>query len=1843
MICPNINHPHYKALKEVYSAAYINHLFHVNGNELPTLEQAKVIAEGKQTLFENTLPFDAVKERVLKGFGKYGQLIPKRIGDVKLKGEYTTATGRMSREIAMQMQKWMDGIPDFKSAKVEYSAVHNALRIVPNYSYQLSSDAGAADAGLNQQLSHFVKALKGEIRNVPEIVINGEKMNANAVTDIVNRVISVVEGKTKLDTLPEETAHLFVEYLPESSKLLKDMLADVVSRPIYEKTLNEYKNNKLYQNEDGSVNEDKIAREAAGKMIAKAITDKWAKNQPEKTVWQKLWNKLWSWMKRIIGKYKETPYEQAAESILKGKTKALDLEKIAKAQEEGYYYLQLSEEQQENEDYIRKVYDDPNTTDEQRVRIDQIVLDPKNKLVLDPDSHEYTDLSINDPQRYTAGTKAIGGTKFLVDRETGAPGYEMNRKWGNYFDGVLRGVLLNKSIDEIQSPIVYENNSQLQADFDAQFKQKAFDIARTIYKNEVADGSVVLSQSILSYKAPRAIDNIASSSDVLVISPNGKVSNIDLKTSWKSISAVNGHGTKLYEIEHKIDRDMKNPENNSWLLRMPGGGYDTNLRLSKKDMHILQLMLHQELLRKMGVKNFGNFRNYYIHLVTDDNSNAINPTLLDVVPEGFSQNQLEDLPRVYEDLMERLLPEEQGKADPLNTVDAQPEDKLNPNPDELAKPLLKIIENLEKRKDTLLRGVKPETANELKQTLSEVKILEDQYKVEALMRFIKYAQEFTNKGLTLTGLDYNKLTGENRRNYFKWLMEAREIAKANLDLVPESIEVVQGTNKMQIPMLSLLNNEQRAAFNKLRADMNSLRIQSDLAMVNYVIQTGVNEFDIKPAPGQSEYDAAKEFLFKATHDISLFMKETDGPSEMRDTLLGKINNIIRKADIDVAARAEHIRTEIEDMAKEFGLDLTKKENGDFMFDLDKEGKRIRLKQKTSIEFLEEKRKIDESLLNPDGTRMEFIENPQDQKDKDYNIKLAKLKDASREFYDPEMRITAGDQREGTHYHLTQEYKDARDKVMRYLPEYDNWVKRSGVSEEEFQAFRNYYQVKNIDFLSPDRNQDGDFTGTVSRRDSWSVNRKYIEVNDNKYSYQPNDAAPSGWEQVIEKSLENPEYKKLMATDNKQRKLFVRYKDMLEKAIEEGGHELEEWYARGGLISLTGKMFDKGLGLGAGKLLKASVDISVIPQISDRETTENGQLRHSLRVPFVAKLKNVQRIQAIEQALSTLEDDFNRKELRDNEGKLITGLVEKNKYRKMLEDKLKIENARNGVDDLETDPLRALTAFLEGVNTYKHMADIEGQLLAMQQLVNQEISLDPNDRRTVRQYFGDEREYARRGNDTAFKEKHDIRSIEVLNNIIKNFYGEGVEKRVIDQIAKKFMTWTSASAMGLNIPNNLNNFILYSFNSARQGMAGRFMSWKNMRKGFAEVEKNYFPGIAKKAFMRKGENNLGYKDKAESKVEAMMKQFNINAEDYFKMQGADAWISKFYIGEKIAVQHSEFGMATGYMMDQLLRDKEGNEIKIVKDGKETPVSMWDAYKFNNNTGELEIIDQLKGREKEFEREEKNIVIRAKDIQIKTQGNYDARSKTLMDNHLLGRLLLQFHRFWKPAWNDRFARQYTHSSLGEMEGTWTSVYSVIKMMKEFDDHWQTQLQGGWKGFVQRAKAAGYSDERIDLLKKNLITDLVEVLTVTSLFAMSYIIGKAASSYHKKHHDMDKNLIRFVNYWKYTTSRIATEEMTFTPGVNLVLVTELIHNPLAVSRTLKNFGQALRLSVQYPINEALGNHEANYYQKGIYSGDSKAYIRLRKSIPFWQVYDKWLMFSEMNDYNNVLEGATGSSKSD
>lgn len=136
-MCPNKNLEEWLNLVKEFGEGKALALFDLNNEEIPSIEKAHELISSviptaeSPTLFDNSLPFNEAVGKIISGFTKYGTLKPKRVGDVVLKGEYTTATGKAVDSVAKALEKWVSSIPDFSSVKVEYSPVHRAIRFVP--------------------------------------------------------------------------------------------------------------------------------------------------------------------------------------------------------------------------------------------------------------------------------------------------------------------------------------------------------------------------------------------------------------------------------------------------------------------------------------------------------------------------------------------------------------------------------------------------------------------------------------------------------------------------------------------------------------------------------------------------------------------------------------------------------------------------------------------------------------------------------------------------------------------------------------------------------------------------------------------------------------------------------------------------------------------------------------------------------------------------------------------------------------------------------------------------------------------------------------------------------------------------------------------------------------------------------------------------------------------------------------------------------------------------------------------------------------------------------------------------------------------------------------------------------------------------------------------------------------------------------------------------------------------------------------------------------------------------------------------------------------------------------
>jgi hypothetical protein len=167
----------------------------------------------------------------------------------------------------------------------------------------------------------------------------GKVLDATAKAQLLNRIIQVVDGLEDIDTLPEEAAHFFVEMLGPGHPLMKDMMSKITGFKIYTRTVDQYKNQKAYRNPDGTINFDKLKKEAIAQVIAQHIIKFQQGDETDQKISTLMhwWNKLWDLVKSVFTKVEDNPFETAASKILEGDTSDLDVD--AELSDEEYYQL----------------------------------------------------------------------------------------------------------------------------------------------------------------------------------------------------------------------------------------------------------------------------------------------------------------------------------------------------------------------------------------------------------------------------------------------------------------------------------------------------------------------------------------------------------------------------------------------------------------------------------------------------------------------------------------------------------------------------------------------------------------------------------------------------------------------------------------------------------------------------------------------------------------------------------------------------------------------------------------------------------------------------------------------------------------------------------------------------------------------------------------------------------------------------------------------------------------------------------------------------------------------------------------------------------------------------------------------------------------------------------------------------------------------------------------------------------------------------------------------------------------------------------------------------------------
>lgn len=236
------------------------------------------------------------------------------------------------------------------------------------------------------RIKDFLKRIGVDIKMMENIVVNGEKKDANGAALIMQQLVQVVYGKEDV-ALTEEAMHFAVEIIEQRDpKLFNQLLKEVNSYKLYDQVVKNYGKLADYQGADGKPDIRKLKKEA----IAKILTETVINNNEGLTEKPELLAKAEGWWETLLTALKnifqKSGFDLAAIKVLSGEFEGTAQELRA---QEGTVYLQATEGMSKQDTTIQKI------------------LDMSKRLALNTATERYTIDGVDIPYRVT---KLVGET-----------------------------------------------------------------------------------------------------------------------------------------------------------------------------------------------------------------------------------------------------------------------------------------------------------------------------------------------------------------------------------------------------------------------------------------------------------------------------------------------------------------------------------------------------------------------------------------------------------------------------------------------------------------------------------------------------------------------------------------------------------------------------------------------------------------------------------------------------------------------------------------------------------------------------------------------------------------------------------------------------------------------------------------------------------------------------------------------------------------------------------------------------------------------------------------------------------------------------------------------------------------------------------------------------------------------------------------------------------------------------------------------------------------------------------------------------------------------------------------
>lgn len=1626
-----------------------------------------------------------------------------------------------------------------------------------------------SDTTLDNRIKGFVQATNGALREVDQIVVNGKVIHANAITNVIDRTIEYVANKAKVDTLPEEAAHIYVQWLPANSLLLSDMMSDIKNQEVYYTTYEQYKSNPLYQNEDGSVNEDKMAREAIGKMIAKVIVgeDKNRKNKSFLT-------RLLDWIKSIFtGRTFDSSYHQAASEILNADTSSLDMKAMKamkEANQKGEYYFQLTEDEKK---MVAKQTKNANPA--QRAIIKDIYSDVHNRIRLDKDTHIYSDLVIETDEKkpliYTSVTTAINGKIDLteINEETGEvyDPYEPNRDWGNDFDSILQDVIMGAKVIKDTPSMTIEARAE------------AIGYMKAMVNSLTEDGSIALTQVIVA----DPLSKIAGSIDLLLIKPDGTIKIVDLKSSWHTVHRSQ-YRTTTYER-----------------------GVDSVLtgRMSKAQTQSVQVNSYAKLISLLGY-SVAECRTE--HILVKHKDGKVVGFEADKGPDG--RTTIIHSPSENETLVDKIVPtvyHGKGRLEELGFGAPK-----QPNVD------AKLTKEQE---EALSHRISEDILPTLNTHIEYLKELRRIGRIEISENAIARMQDL----ITVMHTEFHN-TGGHSKIYDEFLKTVQGHINAFTSYIKDDKNLKDPHRYIRTIFMGFkyldtfshilhteqfANQQQKQAFTNLDENIRNLRIILDDAITSHAVEF-LQQWSNNPLYQNKELALA---AVRVQNDLSWAKTNLDTIGNSGNPIAENASKMIATARLEAKDSTHHIEEQVNDAA-----DALIKASGskdprtlyDFMFQRTAKGyKNGQYISQQGSYYKQLKNEVDSALLHEvDG---EYVPKVFHQgsvltpEQRQWNIDLYKLKEAQRLFNEAE--VTTGGVWHGNGY---------SDEVSSTTGRYHEYKKDKVDIEGNLDPNGKSFEEWRSQFMYQDPSQFGQW---VPKDDNDKVYIKWRGENytfrvwigaELKYDKAANKVFPTGY--AVERTgwvpnqnlttslifardgqktlLWDKTYQRIMdpnATelDKAQGDYYRTYIGQMRQLVEGLPAGVLRWFEQGNIPVIPANFLQM--------LSSKDADVSSIitKEIKDWFTIKagydpatkkkTGAPNQTLPIMFTGSLQDQARLNKAKEAIAE-----HAKTKGDKKG---AELREWHKRNDELVRLMKIEANKITADQLHPDLSLGLKAFAGMTENFKALSNIEDSLLALKAQLMKTTYTDA------------------KGNIVEATKSNTVR---LFNHVLDVCYYDDPNraKSTAEQVVDKLQKLTTTIFIPFNLFGAANNKIMARLNNRIDSIGSDFFQVRAYNRMVKEYNTKHIPGFVTTKFQHLADEgvNSHKNKKAGSKFEAMTDDFHM-VRHLQVNDGRISFIAK--LGGYAPYEAGEWE-AQAIVGNAIL---DSVQMRYTGDKGLRDCSVWDAHTWNEQTGKKELIpgymylDNTGQVAKDQAKAKHLITNRIHETNDRIHGNYAKENKILLEREVAGRLILQFHKWIYPNFKQRYQKGKFDENLGggmQIEGRWNTAWGFLKALHKYG----VEPMERWNELTEHQRS-------------NLKKDIADIAYCIGLFAFAYIVKKATEGIG----DDDPYVKRMKNWLLYQSDRGLQEVSIFIPGFGLYESYQLVNNPFAATAAIKEFALTLHDMIEYPFVD----DEHRYMQKGNHKGESHLYMHAKKAIPGINTLDKawYTMYSTSSFY--------------